>query len=120
MMSGWRELEEVADEKFEEDFPPVVFEPDGTSEWATFVLTNAPADVLAKELDVVDVDYEQVEVILDGLIGLCWLQRVFHEEELEMMRDNGWPPVLRKDFLDPDLLTEDDVLEIQDQWGRSR
>ena len=33
------------EEKFDKDFPPLLFEGDGTSDWATFVLTDAPADV---------------------------------------------------------------------------
>ncbi len=108
------ELEEELEVSFDEGFPPLVIEPDGTSEWATFVLTNAPEDIDYEELELEDVDYQQVEVILDGLIGLCWLQRVLYEEELELFREKGWPPVMRKDFLDPDVLTEDNVLEFKD------
>ena len=92
---------------------PVVFEPDGTSEWATFVVTDAPPGV-----DYADLDPESqqvVDVILDGLTGLAWLQRRLYEDELTMMQDHGWPPVMRKDFLDPVALTENDVLEIREQ-----
>ena len=71
-------------------------------------LTDAPLDVDEEDLE----DYDRIEIILDGVIGLAWLQRPLEEEELEMMRENGWPPVLRRDFLSPVLLTEDDVLEI--------
>jgi len=98
---------------FAEGHAPLVFEPDGTSEWATFVITNAPADV-----DYEDLDPEEdniIDVILDGLTGLSWLQRRLYEDELTMMQEHGWPPVMRKDFLDPVALTEDDVLEIREQ-----
>jgi prepilin-type N-terminal cleavage/methylation domain-containing protein len=93
--------------------PPLYIEPDGTSEWATFVVTNAPPDAgdRAEELDE---QYEQIEVILDGFTGLAWLQRPFYDAELEMLAANNWPPVLRRDFLSPRLLTEADVIEIQE------
>ena len=55
-----------------------------------------------------------IEVIMDGLTGLIWLQRPFAEEEKEMLLENDWPPVLRRDFLTQRLLTEEDVLEIQE------
>ncbi|MCH7632740.1 MAG: hypothetical protein IIB59_05965, partial [Planctomycetes bacterium] len=52
--------------------------------------------------------------ILEGLTGLCWLQRPFYDEELDLFADKGWPAVLRQDFLRPDMLTEDDVLELRE------
>jgi hypothetical protein len=93
--------------------PPLYIEPDGTSEWATFVITNAPPDAgdRAEELDE---QYEQIDVILDGFTGLAWLQRPFYDQELEMLAANNWPPVLRRDFLSPRELTEADVIEIQE------
>ena len=106
------ELERVTEESFDEGFPPLVVEPDGTTEWATFVLTNAPADIDYEELDP-ETD-TMVDVILDGVTGLVWLQRALYEDELKMMKENGWPPVLRQDFLTRVALTEDDVLEIRE------
>jgi prepilin-type N-terminal cleavage/methylation domain-containing protein len=107
-----QELGDVTDELR----PPLYIEPDGTSEWATFVVTNAPEDAgdLAEELE----DYPMIEVILDGFTGLVWLQRPFYEEELAMLEENHWPPVLRRDFLDPRALTEEDVIEIQESIVR--
>ncbi|MCP4590527.1 MAG: prepilin-type N-terminal cleavage/methylation domain-containing protein [bacterium] len=101
-------------EDFEEDFPPLVFEPDGTSEWCTLVISNAPPEIEEDDL----ADYPRIEVIYDGLTGLAWLQRPFYEEELEMFQENGWPAVLRKDFLRPVALTEDEVIEIQESLVR--
>ncbi len=108
-------VEEKLEEYFEkEDLdperPPLYVEPDGTSEWATFVLTTAPRGT---ELDEIE-DHPQVELILDGATGLAWLQRPFYEEELDLFEEKGWPAVLRQDFLDPRVLTEDDVLEIRE------
>jgi prepilin-type N-terminal cleavage/methylation domain-containing protein len=110
--------EAFEEESFEDDFPPLVFEPDGTSEWATFVLTDAPEELALEDLDPNDRAYGMIEVILDGLTGLAWLQRPLYEEELEMMEEHGWPPVLRKDFLERQALTEDNVLEIRERLIR--
>ena len=101
---------EAQAEGFEEGFPPLIVEPDGTSEWATFVITDAPPEAAADELD----GYRRIEVIIDGLTGLAWLQRPFYEEELDLFREHDWPVVLRKDFLRIAPLTEHDVLEIQE------
>lgn len=108
----------AAGDTFEPDFPPLYLEPDGMSEWATFVITDAPLDVNIDEAP--EGEYQIIDLIFDGLTGLAWLQRRLYQEELEMMREHGWPPVMRKDFLDPTLLTEDDVLEIREQMVRRR
>ncbi len=113
-----RERRSLTEDDLEEEFrefqefdpqrPPLFVEPDGTSEWATFVLTGAPRDMDFDELE----DEPQIEVILDGPTGLAWLQRPFYDEELDLFEEHGWPAVLRRDFLDRRVLTEDDVLEI--------
>jgi len=104
----------------DEQYPPLYFEPDGTTEWATFVLTNAPlsAGETADEID--PEEYPIIEVILDGVSGLAWLQRPLYDEELDMLEENGWPPVFRRDFLDERMLTEDDVIEIQESLVRKK
>lgn len=105
---------EALAEDFEEGYPPLIVEPDGTSEWVTFVITNAPRDTDREDLEVP----EQIEVIMDGLTGLIWLQRPFYDEELDMFEEHGWPPVLRKDFIRIAALTEQDVLEITETTVR--
>ena len=108
------EIEEALDEEFEEFDPqrlPLFFEPDGTSEWATFVLVaDAPRGIDPEALE----DYERIEVIYEGETGLAWLQRPFYEEELDLFEEKNWPAVLRQDFLRPQVLTENDVLEIRE------
>jgi hypothetical protein len=90
---------------------PLVFEPDGTSDWATFLLVaDAPRQIDIEELE----NYERIEVIYEGQTGLAWLQRPFYEEELDLFEEKNWPVVLRRDFLRPQVLTEDDVLELRD------
>lgn len=112
-----KELEEAFGERdLDPERPPLLIEPDGTSEWATFVLTTAPPDV---EIDALE-DYETIELIVDGPMGLAWLQRPFYDEELDLFEEKNWPAVLRQDFLDPRVLTEDDVLEIRETELRGR
>jgi type II secretory pathway pseudopilin PulG len=104
-------VEEALDrEDFDPRFPPLYVDPDGTTEWAVFVVTNAPRDTELEEID----DYPRVELILEGATGLAWLQRPFYDEELDLFEEKGWPAVLRQDFLDARVLTEDDVLELRD------
>lgn len=98
------------EEKFEHELPPIYIEPDGTSDWATLVLTEAPKDTPLDEL----YDHPGIDVIVDGLSGLCWLQRPFYDEELDLFEEENWPAVLRKDFLTPQMLTERDVLELRE------
>jgi len=97
---------------YDPDRPPIDFEPDGTTDWVTFLLTKAPSHVRLEELET-STEYENVQVIMEGLTGLGWLQRPFHDEELDLFLEKGWPAVLRKDFLDPRQLTENDVLELR-------
>lgn len=107
------QIAELLEETFEDidpQRPPLVIEPDGSSEWATFVVTAAPRDVELEELE----DYPRIEVITDGATGLAWLQRPFYDEELDLFEEKNWPAVLRQDFLDTRMLTEDDVLEIRE------
>ncbi len=116
-----REAEE-REEYFDLERPPLYIEPDGTSEWATFVLTDAPPEIDLEELDDAESleEWSRIDVITEGLTGLTWMQRPFYDEELDMFEEKGWPAVLRQDFLDPRLLTEDDVLELHEVRGRRR
>ncbi|MCB9850578.1 MAG: prepilin-type N-terminal cleavage/methylation domain-containing protein [Phycisphaerales bacterium] len=107
------EIEQAQDLEFDDGFPPLIIEADGTCEWATFLLTDAAEDEDVTDVDPREVDYSMLEVILDGLTGLAWLQRPLYDDELEMMREHDWPPVLRMDFIRPQALTEDNVLEIR-------
>jgi len=99
----------------EEDQPWVlIFEPDGTSEWMTFRLVDHPQE----EFDDGDMEsYLQLDVILDGRLGVVFLQRPLGDDEIDVLLDKGHSPVLRRDFLRRAPLTDDDVLEI-DMSGR--
>jgi len=119
--SASRELEQAFGvrnkrQEFERERPPVYVEPDGTSDWATFTLTEAGHEIPLNEL----YQHPGIDVILDGLTGLCWLQRPFYDEELDLFKEKNWPAVLRKDFLTPQMLTEQDVLELRNLPVKSR
>ena len=82
-------------------------DPDGTCEWVTFVLTNVDREAKVEDLEEGD---PVIHLIMDGLTGLIWLQRPFYDEELDMLREHNWPPVLRTDFLRTRALTEEEGL----------
>ncbi|MCH8913001.1 MAG: hypothetical protein IIA33_05465 [Planctomycetes bacterium] len=103
--------EELKEEMgLEKDEPWVlIFDPDGTSEWMTFRLIDVPYDDFEEsELE----NYPQLDVIYDGRLGMVFLQRPLSEEEVDVLLEKGHSPILRRDFLRPEPLTEDDVLEI--------
>lgn len=116
------EQQNKRDQQFDPMFPPLYIEPDGSSDWATFVLTDAPDDIAVEELDRMGEtgQYHRIDVIADGMTGLTWLQRPFYDEELDLFEQKGWPAVMRQDFLDPRALTENDVLELHKVEGRRR
>ena len=101
-------------------WPPLYIEPDGTSEWATFVLAEAEADIeldeLAQRIELDDDDHlEVIELIVEGETGQAWRQRPLYEEELDLFEEHNWPVVQRKDFRRRAVLTEDDVLELREE-----
>ena len=112
--------EENPEEFFDPARPPYYIEPDGSGEWATFVFTDAPKPLLIEDLEADRSEYTLIQVITEELTGLSWLQRPFYDEELDLFEQNHWPAVLRQDFLDPRVLTEDDVLELHESRGRRR
>jgi type II secretory pathway pseudopilin PulG len=101
-------------EHFEPERPPLVIEPDGASEWVTFVLTEAPLNTPVDDLE----GFARLEVICEGSTGLSWVQRPFYDEELDLFEEKGWPAVLRQDFTTSRELTENDVLELRDVSGK--
>ncbi len=110
------EVTEISDEierspeNFEAEYPPLYVEPDGSSGWATFTLTSAPRETPFDELK----NHPRIDLIVEGTTGLAWMQRPFYDEELDLFEDKGWPAVLRQDFLNPRVLTENDVLELRE------
>ncbi len=97
------------DEETDEGRPAVVFQPDGTSEWATFVLTDAPVDESPEDSE----QWRELNVILDGVTGRVWVQRPLREDELELLEEYGLDLPLRFDLLRADALAEDDIVVLR-------
>lgn len=95
----------------------LIFEPDGTSEWMTFRLIDAPQDDFDERAME---DYPQLDVIYDGRLGMVFLQRPLSEEEMDILLDKGHSPILRRDFLRRRPLTEEDVIEVDMRKRSSR
>lgn len=91
------------------EFVGLTFYPDGTCDWVTFVLTDLPYEVEPKAEDAVRI----FNVIVDGRTGQSWMQRAFRTEEVETMNEYGASPILHMDFIDPALITEDNILQIR-------
>ncbi len=91
------------------EFVRVTFHPDGTSDWATFVLTDLPFEIEVEEDHVGRI----MNVVVDGRTGKPWMQRALRVTEVELMLENGAEPILRQDFTDPMEITEDHILHVQ-------
>jgi len=64
------------DIEIDEDRPIIVFEADGSTDWATLVLTRLPLD------EVLEEEHEQIWVVLDGRTGLARIHELVTEEQL--------------------------------------
>ncbi len=84
--------DEKAQTEEDENRPIIIFEPDGSTDWALVVLSRVP---LEDELDEED---EQIWVLLDGRTGLAKVQEQVTEEQLA----------------DPEFYIEWDKLELPD------
>lgn len=92
------------------------FNPDGTADWVTFVLTDLPVEYEPTADDVGRI----INVVVDGRTGQAWLQRALRVEEVELMRERRAEPVLHMDFTRTDLITEQNILEVHySQDGRA-
>jgi len=101
---------DAASKDFQPQRRPLMIDPDGSSEWATFVLTDADRSMTYDQLDA----QPRIEVILEGPTGQAWLQRPLYDEEIDLFEEKNWPVVLRQDFLTTRMLTENDVLELRE------
>lgn len=92
----------------ETTYVPVTFNPDGTCDWATFVLTDLPPDTELQPSHVARI----LNVILDGRTGQVWIQRALRVEEVEVMQEHGASPIFHMDFLVSEPITEENILQI--------
>jgi len=89
-------------------FVPLTFNPDGTCNWVHMVITDLPYDVKLEPQHVSHI----LNVIVDGRTGQAWVQRALRVEEVEVIEKKKASPILYVDFTRPDLITEDNILEI--------
>ena len=94
-------------------FVPLTLNPDGTCDWVTLVLTDLPHDIDLEPQHVSRI----LNVIVDGRTGQVWVQRALRVEEVELMQERGASPILHIDFTRADLITEDNILQINMRQG---
>ncbi len=87
------------------EFVPLTFNPDGSCDWVTFVLTDLPFDTMPEAGDLLRV----FNLIIDGRTGQGWFQRVILKEEADVLREHGASPILHMDFKSPEKLTEENI-----------
>jgi hypothetical protein len=89
------------------EYVPLTFNPDGTSDWVTFVITDLPFDVKDEEDQNVTRIYN---LIVDGRTGQSWFQRKLRRNtELKVLEEHKASPVLHMDFIVADPITEDNI-----------
>ena len=86
-------------------FVPLTLNPDGTTEWVTFVLTDLPFDVELEPYHVGRI----LNVMVDGRTGQTWVQRALRVEEVEAMQELGASPVFHQNFTNPEMMTVDAI-----------
>lgn len=91
------------------EFVPLTLNPDGTTHWVTFVLTDLPFDTVPEDYQVGRI----LNVIVDGRTGQTWVQRALRVTEVELMNEHGASPILHQDFTRSDAITEENILEVQ-------
>jgi len=94
-------------------FVPLTFNPDGTSDWVTIILTDLPPDTELLPEHVSRI----LNVIVDGRTGQTWIQRALLCEEVELMQEYGASPILHIDFTSTEMITEDNILHIKVRQG---
>lgn len=100
----------------ETSFSPLTFNPDGTCDWVTFVLTDLPPLDELQEGHAARI----LNVIVDGRTGQVWIQRALTVREVEVMNKYGASPILHQDFIDPKEITEQNILKINVGPGGAR
>jgi len=90
-------------------FVPLTLYPDGTCDWVTFVLTDLPPDIEVQPEHAPRI----LNVIVDGRTGQVWIQRALRTDEVELMQEYGASPILHMDFTRPDVITEDNILQVR-------
>lgn len=97
-------------------FVHLYMNPDGTTNWVTFVLTDLPYETQIQSYHVGRI----FNVIVDGRTGQTWVQRALRTEEVELMQELHVQPLLHIDFTSSQEITEENIRnEIVDRQGRA-
>lgn len=103
-------LEAERDDEYEpapEDLAPIVFTPDGKSEWLTIWLTTAPDDEMPD-----DPEYERLSLVMDGRTSQIFIQQPLNDEEIDLLQSYNLAPLIRADRVNKPRLTEANILKL--------
>jgi len=92
---------------------PLTLYPDGTTEWVTFILTDLPFEVELEPYHATHILY----LIVDGRTGQVWMQRAMLNDEVEVMLEHSASPIMHIDFVSPQQITEQNILEVHMRAG---
>lgn len=92
---------------YEAEFVRPTINPDGTTDWATFVLTDLPPDIDLEARHMSRI----LNLVLDGRTGKVWIQRAFQVDEIEYMQELHVRPLMYQDFTRAEPLDEDDIYD---------
>lgn len=102
------DLETDSDEDpLPEDLAPVVFTPDGKSEWVTVWLTTAPEGEMPD-----DAEYQRLSLVMDGRTSQIFIQQPLNDEEIELLQSYNLAPLIRSDRINQPRLTEANILKL--------
>lgn len=89
------------------EYVGLTFNPDGTCDWVTFVVTDLPIDVKDEE----DQNVMRIfNLITDGRTGQSWFQRKLRSQtELKVLEEHKASPILHMDFKSADPITEQNI-----------
>ncbi len=90
----------------------LVIEPDGTAEWATFLLVRLD-DPLEDDEDAIE-NAPKLNVMIDGRTGQVWVQRPLSDDEMELLKRENGSHILHMDRIDSAPITEENILHLRD------
>lgn len=109
------ELEEAPEfgeegEELEIEDVRLIFEPDGSSEWATFRLAWLRTPDEKEDPETAP----QLNVMIDGRTGQVWIQQPLEDEEVELLMREQGSHILHMDRIDAPKISEENILRLRD------
>lgn len=90
-----------------DELAPIVFTPDGKSEWMTVWLTTAPEDEVPD-----DPEFHRLSLVMDGRTSQIFIQQPLNDQEIELLQSYNLAPLIRSDRIDQPRLTEANILKL--------